>query len=402
MSTGLLLAAVGWLATPALPQSIATASARLEARVRQTPVGAGERRLALDLDSTASGNLGFTWSRSRLDLSYTPRCTYTEVCETSSKDLMNSVGVTFGWQGRRLSILAAEYASYGRRWFSLTEPATTNPMTGLPIITAIPAPTSVLLVSLQTTLSARYQLSRRAFLGASATYGVSGGANKESRRALPLLKGPSATLALEYHATQIDTVGPEVTAAYTRALLALPDDRTIVSGYVSALGDWSRRWSRQVSSRLAAGVTVQRRFQPEQRVKVFPSGGASVIYVTPWGGDHWMATFTTNAALGSMVNMLTGELQQTASAFFMANWTRFRWTFTTSVGALRPIGRAGGDITLVFADAGAHWGFTRALGWDVGIRAGTQSTGRSEIPAASGTQIGFFTALSATMPPYRL
>lgn len=370
--------------------------------MRQTPVGAGERRLALDLDMTASGNLGFTWSRSRLDFGYTPRFAYTDVFQTASKDLMHSVALTFGWQGRRLSLAVSEYASYGRRWFSLTEPATTNPMTGLPVITAIPAPTSVLLVSLQTTLSARYQLSRRASLAASATYGIGGGANEESRRALPLLKGPSGVVALEYAATHQDTVGPEISAAYTRALLALPDDRTIVSGYVSGLGFWSRRWSRRVSSRLAGGVTVQRRFEPEQRVKVFPSGGASCVYVTPWGGDHWMATFTTNVALGSVVNMLTGELQQTASAFFLASWTRFRWTLSTSVGALRPIGRAGGDITLVFADANAHWGFTRALGWDVGVRAGTQSTGRSEIPAASGTQVGFFTALSATMPPERL
>ncbi|HET9930611.1 MAG TPA: hypothetical protein VFQ35_07985 [Polyangiaceae bacterium] len=402
MSTGLLLAAVGFLGTPALPQSMANAGARLEARVRQTPVGAGERRLALDLDATATGDISFTWRRTSLGFGYAPRFTVTDVFDRGSKDLLHNAGINFGWQGRRLSLGVSEYASYGRRWFSLTEPTATNPMTGLPVITAIPAPTSVLFVSLQTTLSARYQLSRRSILGASATYGISGGVDEESRRAVPLLKGPSATLQLEYHATRSDTVGPELSVAYTRATIAQPEDRTIVSGYVSGLGFWSRRWSHRVSSRLAGGVTVQRRFEPTQRVKVFPSGGAGFDYTVPWGGNHWMATFSANATLGSVVNMLTGELQQTASAFFLASWTRFRWTLHTSVGALRPIGRAGGDITLVFADAGSHWGFTRALGWDVGIRAGTQSTGRSEIPAASGTQIGVFTALSFTMPPHRL
>lgn len=406
MSAFVLLAAGALFGASAAPRTVVSVGARVESRVREPAViGSSQDRVGTDLDLTARAGLTYGWRRSQFDLFYAPRFTYTDITGVAARDLLHSGGITLGWTSRRFALNVFEFASYGNRWFTLTSASDVDPITRMPVVQPLPAPTSILYVSSLTGFGTRYQLTRRTGFATQASYGLAGGANAESQRVQPLTVGPALSLQLDWLATRLDTVGPQLFASYTRSNFG--DVRAdVVSGSVGTLGFWNRRWGRTATSSLGAGAVVVRQFDPRKRWDVYPQGNALFSYGVPLGEARGMLRLDANAALRSVVSPLTGSAQQTLTTSVNAQWTRRYLTLLGSVGWTRPIGDIETTrVSLLFLQAGSQYAITRTLLWELGLRYAQQSVTGFGSPFASGSsgnQVAAFTALSWNMLPQRL
>lgn len=399
----MLLAAAASLGVAGLPRTVASTSAHVETRLRHPAIaGSTERRPAWDLDASALGGLSLTWPRARLDFAYTPRFTLTDITGVFARDLLNSASLGFSWRSRRFSLGIVESASYGTRWYSLASRPDADPITGMPVIQPVYGASSVLYASTLSALTARYTLARSLDVQGQVAYGISGGADDESRRIVPLTSGPSAALLFEWRASRTDSFGPQVNASYRRTLLG-GTTSPVVTANTALMGFWSHRWSRQATSTLSGGAAYVRQFEPVERKGVYPQAAGGFSYTTPFGSDRGMLTLSANAGLMSMVSPLTGAAQQTVTASVVAQWTRRRLGLRGSLGLFMPVGeRTTTAATSVFVEAGTVYAITRALSWNTGVRLGTQvisgaSTTATRV-APAGTQISFFTGLTLTPP----
>jgi hypothetical protein len=406
VSALVLLTAGALFGASAAPRTVVSAGARVETRVREPAViSSNDERVGMDIDATARGSLTYGWRRSQLDVYYEPRFTYTDITGIGARDLLHSAGFTLALTARRFSLNLFQFGSYGNRWFTLTSASDVNPVTGMPVVQPLPAPTSILYISSLTGFGTRYQLTRRTGFSTQTSYGLSGGANSESQRVQPLTVGPAVSMQLDWLATRLDTVGPQVFASYTRSNFGdfRPD---VVSASVGAVGFWNRSWHRTMTSSLGVGAVVVRQLDPRERTDVFPQANGLFTYATPLGEARGMLRLDANAALRSIVSPLTGTAQQTLTTSVNAAWTRRYLTLLGSLGWTRPIGDIETTrVSLLFLQAGSQYAITRRVMWELGLRYAQQSVAGFGSPFASGSsgnQVAAFTALSWNSLPLRL
>lgn len=404
MNPAILLAAVGLFQAPAVPRTLVTSNGRAEVRMRQpASVGQTDGRAAFDLDATALGAVDFVWRRTRLELSYSPRFTWTDFTEIAARDLLNTVGLDLSYSRRRLTLSLVERASYGTRWFSLTSPAEVNPVTGNPVLQPVPTAGSVRYVGSLSSLSARYQLSTRSAFSALASYSIAGGANREARSIIPLTSGPSGTLEFGYRATRQDTVGPQLAVVYSHTLLG-GNLGSIDVGTAALTGHWQRRWGLRTTTDVVAGGIFVRQFDPDPSSDIYPQAGVALNHSVPLGPERGLLTLTGSAGVGVLINPLVGTAQQSFQGTLQARWATRHIAVQGLLGATQPLGeRQLNAVSAIFSEASVRWAFTRVFGWEVGVRAANQSLNRgttsTALLAPEGTQFVVFTALSFNIEP---
>jgi hypothetical protein len=376
--------------------------ARSELRVRAgsdaASQTAGEGQ-GVDLDNTATLGLDFAGQPSRFSVVYAPRFVLTNFAgQQRTQDFLQGLDLLLALPSRSYTLTLAHHLEYGSRRFSALDAPKLDPMTRRPVTTVVPAPASILYAASVTTAGLRLGLTRRSDLAITASYGVSGGVDEESRRTLPLIAGPRLDALWSYGLNRRDTLGTGLTASWTRSL-GSAQTKAINSGFVTLGERWDRVWRRELRSSLLLGAGVL--IQPKKRVRPLPQAFGTLTRSFPGGAGH--STFELSLGAGTSVEAdpLTGTTRPNVGATGQAAWVAYPFRAYALGGAMRMLETTGaetatnGAITVFMADVGASYNVAKSLVLDLGFRFNDQQVDSpsTNLTAASGATYAAFFAV---------
>ena len=318
---------------PLLAQAITlTAGDRTEVRARTQ---SGEMRS----DATTSATLQlarpappFSWT-----LAYNPSFTWMSFgASDSQKLIMQGVRAFARLQDRRTAFELSEDLTYGRQNYrvaALSAPTAGSPpgSTAQPSTSAVATSSLnvvdqvVLTGSTSTTARLMHTLSPRLSALASAGYTESGGLDSASRATVPLFRTGSGTASMGYRLTPVDDLMTSGTGTATQ----MWNGETRVRNWIVTIQEsWLRRWSRQLTSRLSAGVAP---------TSSSPGGVASAAVT--YQDRVASGTLGTVAAmdLASLIDARTGELAQAVSASVSSSWLTGHFGLSGSASAVQSL-----------------------------------------------------------------
>ncbi len=348
---------------------------------------------SVDVETVMTGGLTLRSRRFRLALGYAPHLAVSDAGTAAAQPTVVHTGqARAGWIGRRARRSLVESGSYGRVDLAATSP---SPEPRGPPLRAelVPSSQLLLLASSTTTLAAGLTLHRWT-IAARAGYELSGGADADARRSLPLLAGPFGEASTDYALSRVDHAVATLSAAKT----------TSSSGPEAALVDATlshrRRWSRATETWLTAGVS-------EARMAVTSlASPSSAAYPVAEVGLARRAIASgrvsprASVRLAPIINPLTGLVDEWAQTTLGARLQRGRLTARGFLGASRSVSANGPSAgSLVSGELSAAYGVTKIVAFDAGVRGLWQ---RQEATGATLSVATLFIGATLRAPPVRL
>jgi hypothetical protein len=385
---GSLAAALMVLPVAGAPRTLYDLHARTEVRYRDPGniiTGDQYEGNAIDLDVDAGIDLAVLWRRARVGLGYRPRLVLSSLFGDTQRSVLHEFYGSGTLKFRKVELTLSERVSFGEASFTgLTQPTTgpslgmdpemdpNPPLPDVTVVQAVPYSTEFSYLSTETSLSSAITLSRRVGLTLTLSYSMSGGADAESRRAMPRSEGPHAVASLDYVASRRDTLTTSVEAVSVRTtygptlegIIQEPTDTRLMRAGES----WRRRLSRNVSTSLSGGAELVFDVPPDGDAVPYPYGSGSIA--ATWAGPMH-SRFTANADVGvsTTVDRMTGLSDQRWSVGAGIEWRKNPWSLQGN--ASRSESLSGSDplsVTLTSLDFGGRYELTKMLRLESGAR----------------------------------
>jgi hypothetical protein len=387
---------------------------RSEARMR---IQAGEARS--DVETRPSVTFGVGSRRWTSSVGYTLSITELSVGTPDSQLNVYHTGfASTGLRFQRTSFSLGASATYGTQNFRAqgvapaTSAAPTVPAQPLPQAPGMaPAPSvapppgapaqinlvdsTVLFGSASASAGAQHILSRRATIGASGGYQISGGLDEPSRTSIPIQKGPLADARFGYAASHVDTLSTVGNARWIRT-----DDSTDARLY--GLGEeWTHHFAQTWTGTVGGGVSygeTETLVAPITRTKALvPGASASTAYAI--GMNPAAFEMSAGISLAPTIDRLSGRVDQRIGWGAGIGGTRRKVTLTARVSGAYSVDRGPNALTAYGAAAGARYRFARGWALEGGASAGWQRMGAFE---ALPILWGLYLALTFGSPPIPL
>lgn len=378
------------LAIPMDLTGSATLSDRTEIRARAPGPGGGP---SVDVDTVITGGLSLRSRRFSLTLDYSPHLSVWNAGAAAAQLTLAHTGQARAeWIGRRTRLSLEEVGSYG--WVNLAASSPSLDPEGQPTrVDLVPSAQILRFVSSTTTLAAGLTL-RRWTLDARAGYLISGGADADARRSLPLLGGPFGEANAAYAFSRTGQVVATLAASETTASSG-PE-----AVFVGASLGYRHRWSKATETWLTAGATeVRMTGAPlaSQSFSVYPVAELGASRRATASG-HVKAS--VSARLAPIVSQLTGLADERAQVTLGVSYQRERLTARALLGASRSVLSSGPSAGSLFTgELGAGYGVSKLLGVDAGARGLWQ---RQEATGEALSMATLFIGVTLRAPPARL
>jgi hypothetical protein len=313
--------------------------------------------------STAGATLTLDWGRAALTFGYSPTLTIVPLEETPRDVLLfhNAViGGQYRWRGTTLGL--TQSASYGERDLAREalgaqpDPQGANPpggavdptppATGAPGgptpgggAAAAPAPTApttpttptalpltddVRYGSFRSAASLDHTVSRALSLHFAGGYSISGGTDRESRRVIPIVRGPDASASGDYALDGRNTFTTKLTAQFAYS-------QNGTDAFVTTLTeDYIHRFSRHTQGNLGAGVAFSRNKPPGGLAlySIYPTGQAGLSHTGRKAGGTYALALTGSTA--PVLEPTTATVDPRLATIATANFTRRRLSLTAT------------------------------------------------------------------------
>jgi hypothetical protein len=348
---------------------------------------------SVDVETVITGGLTLRSRRFRFALGYSPHLTIWDVGTAAAQPTVAHTGQARAeWIGRRARLSLEEVGSYGGMNLAVSSPSP-GPEGQPPSAGLVPSSQILQFASSTTTLAAGLTLQRWTF-AARAGYQISGGADADARRTLPLLAGPFGEASAGYALSRVDHAVATLTASETTAL----------SGPEAVLVDASlsdrHRWSGATETWLTAGVSGGR-----MTIAPLASPSSAAYPVAEIGVARRVVALgrvsvQASARLAPIISPLTGLIDERAQVSLGESYQRERFTTGASLNASRSVPASGPFATSVFnGQLGAGYGVTKLVAFDAGVRGIWQ---RQEATGATLSMATLFIGVTLRAPPVRL
>lgn len=226
------------------------------------------------------------------------------------------------------------------------------------------------LLFLQPQASIAYRLTRRLTLTPTLQYNAFGGANSVSRGTIAMVHGPGGTLALEALTTRSDSWKTTVGAGYSEVLFE--GDRK-GAPIVQAQADerYRHAFTRAVASEVAAGAQVGG--DAQNGYNLFPTGEVNTVLRRPV--PMGIAAVAVVGRVAPWINLFSGDIEQRGEVIGATSWTVRRVTLRAQASAGRVVFMPDtvSRYSIVQAEAGVAYAFSRYVSGDVGARTAVQA-----------------------------
>ncbi len=370
---------------------------RSEFRVRSPGDG-------LDFAQEGTALLVMSLPRLRLSVEYTPSLTFTDFVNDLSVDLLHSGDVLAQFDFHRARLRLEERAAYGTRSFTSLKPNTYDLVLDQAGMHIIPISTSVDYGLSDTTLALGFVLSRRTNFGVSVGYMVEGGLNDRSRRVIPFIYGPRASLDFGYRVSPRDELTTTVNAEtmHTDTGSFGPKRRSDV---VRGMETWSRQLARRTSGELAGGVAWDQRDPSPDDPEAFPIGFLVLRHDFPNSGGV-RSDVLGRAQVDVQLDRLTGLPDYRYLFGLESTWAKDPYEVYGQVGRTASLRESQLNSLAQYAgEVGLRYQWLEPLLVEVGVRGAYQDVDRPTTAATFLALDGFnwmtFVALRASAEPIR-
>jgi hypothetical protein len=348
---------------------------------------------AVDAETVITGGLTLRSRRFRFALGYSPHLAIWDAGTAAAQSTVTHSGQAHAeWTGRYARLSLDEVGSYGRTNLAAASPSPA-PEGQPPRADLVPSSQVLGFASSTTTLAAGLTLHRWT-VAARAGYQISGGADADDQRTLPLLTGPFGGASADYALSLADHALATLTASET----------TASSGPEALLVDATlghrRSWSPITETWLTAGVSGVR-----MTVAPFASPSLAIYPVAEVGLARRAIASSrvsarASARLAPSVSQLTGLVDEWAQVMIGASYQRERLTAGAFLSASRSVSASTPSAgSLVNGELGAGYGAAKLVGLDAGVRGFWQ---RQEATGAALSVATLFVGVTLRAPPARL
>jgi hypothetical protein len=180
--------------------------------------------------------------------------------------------------------------------------------------------------SYRSSASLDHVMSRALSLRLSGGYTIAGGADRESRATIPLVRGPDATASGGY--------APDGRNTFTTTLASqLAYSENGDDAFVATLSeDYLHRFTRHTSTTVGAGIALSRA-KPRDGLPlygVYPTGRAGVTHDGRAAGGTYSLTLAATTA--PVLDLTTASVDPRLGGSLTASWTRRRFSLTAAGG----------------------------------------------------------------------
>jgi hypothetical protein len=226
-------------------------------------------------------------------------------------------------------------------------------------------------VSLRTSAEMSHRLGRFTSISGGLGYTVSGGADEESRRLYPTVRGPDARATLSYAVNARNLLSSTLSAQYATSgdsteTLAIAYDQT-----------WHHDFSPRTSSELGAGVAYARSPQENGSVahSFYPAGRAGISHSERVA----RGLLNLNATVGGspVLDFTTAAIDPRLQIGAGLGWSRDRFSAHVGGGTSVSLSGSGEQDAFSALSASAGVGYYLGLGFaaDGGVRGAWQQVG---------------------------
>lgn len=328
------------------------ASDRAEVRGRVQNVAPSP---ALDLADVLTGALALRGRRWEYSLDYSAQFILGDVELGGFAEVLQTAGTRAVWHERNVRLAISEYAQYGEESaaYLLANPSATAPSAAAPTgtppaVQLLAAPRPLLYLGSTSSLDAEFTIDRRWLATSLVQYAIDGGANADSRAALPLIRGPLASVSAVYQGTRVDTFETRLQAArvdttpalcYPTIITQTPGETCAPTGESAELAEiWRHRLTRTAQTSLGGGVSyVQARLRPEDPYDdfIYPVAFASFEQMVTVPADR--SVLHVDAELMPVVDGLTGGVDERVQGRAAFSVPVQRFLFTGSASASQSV-----------------------------------------------------------------
>lgn len=356
-----VVAALALCAAPARAVEVSwLAVGRLDVRLRTPLPGDVATVLTTDLELLPIANLNFTWSRTRLELTYTPSLIFREPQLLGPVRLMNRGSAQFRHRWRQATLTLTQQGAYGQADVGALR--TRQDVTGVPVV-EVQTLGLVNYVESVTYAQLDALTTRRTQLSLSAGYRLAGSPDSA---ALPLQRGPLARVAFRYQVDRRDTLTTVAQASHAdfvngqqQTLATLTEELThLLARPLSLTASAGAAWTREV---VPDGLPT--RLLPGTFNEVLPVASATLSWREPLNTPTLQ--LDASVQLAPFADRFTGLIYERLEGRVSGRKVLpAELAVSANLGAAYavPLGRSpqAGD-TIAYADASLSWLTTRWL-----------------------------------------
>jgi hypothetical protein len=353
-----------------------TLTDRTEIRVRNPdPIS---NALALDTDTLVDARAVITLPSTLYTIAYIPQLSLLDFNGAGIHPaLIHGAQLAADWHSHRTRIVVSEQAAYGDLTFESLQslpspaspptPATPGQPAPLPSPTLVPAAQSVRYAFSKTTVGSTVDL-RPWTLTMDVAYQLSGGADSAAEQTLPFEHGPLADASADLKLGARDHL--ITIATFSQWSFSSGNDDVLAQ----AEEQWRHHWARMTDTSLGVGAYethVRPSFTAPYQDDVSAVADAAIDQGFSQGANH--EELRLGAAVGPLVNRLTGQVDERVSATAEAIWSRRRVTVRLFGSAAESVQQntvtAGRYVT---GEVDAVYRATDVVTFDMGARALSQ------------------------------
>jgi len=369
--------------------------------------------VALDVENVPRAELTLEWPTTALELDYAPHLFWSEINgpEPAPMSLLHTASVRLSSRAERLTVSIGQTLAVGEQSFArlsrepgaLASDPAADPAAPAGVGTApspeldlLPGPAVVSVFETESSASVRYELSRRVSTEVRPSFGVSGGADRASRRVLPRERTARVDLSLDYRATARDVLTSS--AGVMHSSISTGHEHRVVS----AMETWTHMFRPATGIALGAGAAVSDSTRPDDttNTELRPIGLGRAWHTMQ--ARTWQVELRSEVGHRPDVNVLTGSLQGQLYATAGATASAGSTSVHAGLGAAQTLPPQEPDSALsLTADLVLEQGLFSWLSAELGAQITWQSLGRGSVLEQSDALWLLFAGARAELPSVR-
>jgi hypothetical protein len=225
----------------------------------------------------------------------------------------------------------------------------------------------------------------------SVGYGFFGGADDESKRTIPLQRGPRADVVLTHELTRIDALATTVSASRTQgynpqcpiqpntgpidptAPPAAAVDCSPTNDLIVGVESWRHAFSSRADGSIGVGLSAvhikletNNAVDPKESTHVYPA--ASATYGYKFGFEGVKTTFHLDASLAPVVDFRTGVADNRAQAAAILAFTSGHFGVSQTGGVARAFGTSiAPGASFILSTTEAHYEPSPHIAFNAGV-----------------------------------
>jgi len=273
----------------------------------------GRSGSALDLETTPSVVVKLDWPKSNVAVGYGPQFLVRDVFEDPQRSLLHVGYASYGHSGPRYHFSLTEAVSYGTQSMLtlgfLAPPQAMPAPSAAPPLNQLRRNQPVNVASESTSATLEYAWSHRWLSTFTASYGIAGGRDAESRQTLPRTRTTAVGSSLDYKLGRHDQLDSGVGLNHS----------LVSTGYDNWTVALSETWKHKLTKELASAVGAGIGWYTSKDAKGIRNSGVFPVATAGLEGTwiltrrrSYAVTLQAGSSITPTVNMYTGTLQQRA------------------------------------------------------------------------------------------